>query len=120
MYSCVHPHEWLPHIRDMLEASESALKHRGDLSESEFYTDQTVFDATVRQITIVGEAANRLPQAVRDIYPSIPWIDIRGARNFLMHQYDDIEPETVWRTVTVSLPQLIPALREILADHKEM
>ncbi|WP_428117477.1 HepT-like ribonuclease domain-containing protein [Candidatus Poriferisodalis sp.] len=118
MFNCTQPEEWLPHMRHMLDAGEAALEHVGDLTRDEFIADAKSFDAAIRQITIIGEAANRLPPHVRDEVTDIPWTKIRGARNVLIHQYDDVIPETVWSTASDSVPQLVSVLKRILSQHE--
>ncbi|GAB3580678.1 HepT-like ribonuclease domain-containing protein [Calidifontibacter terrae] len=60
----------------------------------------------------IGEAVNRIPAEVLDRFPGQPWRQIIGMRNFAAHQYDDLDPRRVWRTVT----QDVPALRAYLLD----
>jgi uncharacterized protein with HEPN domain len=60
----------------------------------------------------IGEGVNRIPAEVRDRFPDQPWRQIVAMRNFAAHQYDDLDPHRVWRTVT----QNVPVLRNYLAD----
>ncbi len=66
--------------------------------------------AVVRAVEIVGEAATRVSNETRMATPEIPWSDIMGMRNRLVHGYFNINIEIVWKTVTVELPQLLPVL----------
>ncbi len=61
----------------------------------------------------IGEAVNRIPAEVLELFPSQPWRQIVAMRNFAAHQYDDLDPHRVWRTVT----QDVPLLRAYLADE---
>jgi uncharacterized protein with HEPN domain len=70
--------------------------------------------ALVRLVEIVGEAANRLPIEDQSRYPSIPWKEIVGMRNRLVHGYDAIDLDVLWDTVRIDLPQLIEELESIL------
>ena len=70
--------------------------------------------ALVRLVEIVGEAANRLPIEDQSRYPSIPWKEIVGMRNRLVHGYDAIDLDVLWDTVRIDLPQLIEELERIL------
>lgn len=65
-------------------------------------------------IEIIGEAANKVSASLRDAEPEIPWRDIVGMRNRLIHAYFDIEPEFVWETVSRDLPTLVLQVRGIL------
>ncbi len=60
----------------------------------------------------IGEAVNRIPTEVLELFPSQPWRQIVAMRNFAAHQYDDLDPRRVWRTVTIDVPKL----RAYLAD----
>ena len=70
--------------------------------------------ALVRLIEIVGEAANRLPIEDQSRYPSIPWKEIVGMRNRLVHGYDAIDLDVLWDTLRIDLPKLIEELEKIL------
>jgi uncharacterized protein with HEPN domain len=77
--------------------------------------DKTVF-AVIRALEIVGEAAKRVPQDVRDRYPDVPWRSIAGMRDKLIHEYMVVNLAVVWKTATEDLPQLAPAIRNILLE----
>jgi uncharacterized protein with HEPN domain len=62
----------------------------------------------------MGEAASKISRESRQAHPAIPWVDIIGMRNRLIHAYADIDPDTLWETVTDDLPYLIPALEKII------
>jgi len=68
----------------------------------------------VKEIEIVGEAANQVSKATREQLPGIPWADIVGMRNRLVHAYFDINLEILWRTVQYDLPPLIAVLERVL------
>jgi uncharacterized protein with HEPN domain len=100
----------------MIEAAETAGdfisgKTRGDLD-----ADRMLLFSVVRAIEIIGEAASRVSQLTRDSAPDIPWPLIVSMRNRLIHAYFDIDHEVVWKTVTEELPQLLPKLRDLIAE----
>jgi uncharacterized protein with HEPN domain len=78
----------------------------------EFVADTRTQWAVEMGLIRVGEAVNRIPVEVLDRFPDQPWRQIVAMRNFAAHQYDDLDPRRVWRTVTRDLP----ALRSYLAD----
>ncbi len=119
MYRCVQPEEWLPHIRHMLEAAEKVVKYVGDLNEVEFYSSDVTYDATKFEVVILAEAAGRLTDEVRAQLPDVPWHQIRGTRNRVVHEYDRVSEESFWETVTISVPQLVTTLRSILSEYEE-
>jgi uncharacterized protein with HEPN domain len=83
------------------------------MSEKSFAGDERTVDATVRNIEIIGEAANRLPEAFRDRYPAVEWNRIRGMRNRIAHAYFGIDLALVWIIITKNLPELRARLVEI-------
>lgn len=119
MYRCTEPEEWVPHMRHMLDSSESIVEFVEDITESEFRSDRRTRGAVRLEIVIIAEAAGRLPDEVRAQLGDIPWHDVRGMRNRIVHEYDKVDDEEVWRTATTDIPVLISALREVLAEHGE-
>ncbi len=75
--------------------------------------DKTIF-AVVRALEIVGEAAKRIPQAVRDQHSEIPWREMAGMRNKLTHDYFGVNVEVVWKTVIEDLPDLATKIQAML------
>ncbi len=79
------------------------------------YRDQRVLQlALTRLVEIVGEAANRTSDATRQAHPDVPWPQIIGMRNRLIHGYDVIDYDLLWDTVTGDLPELIAVLERIV------
>ena len=73
--------------------------------------------ALTRLLEIIGEAAARTPQEERSRYPTIPWVQIVGLRNRLIHGYDSVDFDILWQIVTRDLPPLIAIVEEILSAH---
>jgi len=94
----------LDHAREAVDMAQG--RKRADLDR-----DRQLNLALVRLLEIVGEAANRVPEEVRTRISDIPWSHIVGLRNRLIHGYDAVDFEILWRTVTDDLPRLIEALR---------
>ena len=92
----------------MLETAEEAILIAQARS-------RTSLLAVMKDIEIIGEAANKVSVELRVAEPTIPWGDIVGMRNRLIHAYFDVEPEFVWDTVTSDLPVLVLQLRALLA-----
>jgi len=83
-----------------------------------FSTDQKTLDAVIRNIKVIGEAARHIPDDIVAQYPDIPWDEMRGMRNVLIHEYFLISVPILWQTVTRNLSPLVPQLRHILSDSR--
>lgn len=119
MYRCTEPEEWLPNVHHILESAESITEFVVDLTESDFGSDRRTLGAVQLEIVIIAEAAGRLPDHVRSQVADIPWHDIRGMRNIIVHEYDKVDFAEVWRVATIDMPVLISALRDVLKQHGE-
>lgn len=87
-------------------------KTRADLD-----TDRKLNLALVRLLEIVGEAASRVPAAERERYSEIPWLDIVGLRNRVIHGYDSVDFDILWRIVREDFPPLIQALEAVVSAN---
>ncbi len=80
-------------------------------------SDRQLNLALTRLLEIIGEAAARTPQEERSRYPAIPWVQVVGLRNRLIHGYDSVDLDILWQIVTRDLPPLIATVEEILSPH---
>ncbi|MCJ7621104.1 MAG: DUF86 domain-containing protein [Anaerolineae bacterium] len=94
---------YLHHIQDAIERIERHLK---GISRAEFFGSELLQDALVRQLEIMGEAAGHVSQQARGMHPEIPWSQIVGMRNRLVHAYFQVDLAIVWEIVQVDLPPL--------------
>jgi uncharacterized protein with HEPN domain len=101
-------------LKHMLDAAREAVSFTEGKSRKDFETDRKLVLSIVKSIEIIGEAARKLTTEGRESHPDIPWQDIIGMRNRLIHAYFDINLDTVWDTVTNELPPLIEDLVEII------
>ena len=97
-------------LKHMVEAAQAAQAFMVGRKRADLDADQMLLFAVVRAIEIVGEAATRVTAETRSAAPGIPWPAMIGMRNRVVHAYFNIDREIVWKTVTVELPQLLPAL----------
>ncbi|MEM6332425.1 MAG: HepT-like ribonuclease domain-containing protein [Planctomycetota bacterium] len=98
----------------MLEAAETATEFADGRSRQDLDSDLKLVYALVRCIEIVGEAAKGVSQPRRERLDSLPWKDICGMRDRLIHAYFDVDSDILWATVQNDLPKVIEALREAL------
>jgi len=86
------------YIQDIIEAIDKLMKFVKGMSYDEFVQDDKTIFAVVRAIEIIGEAVKNIPEEVRGSYPEIPWKDMAGMRDKLIHSYFGIRLERVWET----------------------
>ncbi len=101
-------------LNDILEALDWIAKAIAGRTEAEFLADETLCYAVAQKLTIIGEAVARLSSEVTSRYNSVPWPDIVGLRNILVHEYFGIHWPLVWQTATDHAPVLRAQIAEIL------
>ena len=107
-------HESLVRLRHMLDHAREAAGIAVGKSRADLDNDRKLNLALVRLLEVVGEAASRTPADERTQYPQIPWAQIVGLRNRLIHGYDSVDFDILWQIVTHDLPPLIMALEQIV------
>ena len=113
------PRKWHFYIRDMIGFCEKVSSYTAGYNQEEFIAATLVYDATLRNLELIGEAAVHIPKEVRDIHPEIPWRDIIGTRNQLAHSYLHISNGLIWSTIKTDIPSLLPKLHNLLNTTKE-
>ncbi len=102
------------YLLDILNSAMKAVEYVNGKTLDEFLEDSQNQDAVIRRIEIIGEAAGRINQDFQNQYPELPWKEMKAMRNLLIHEYDDVDAEEVWKTVKTDLPELIRMLQEII------
>lgn len=105
------------YLSDILEASENVALHIGNKSRDEFIADRTARAAVLHELTVIGEAAARIPATMRDRFPSVPWPDIVAFRNLIVHEYFGLSWPLVWETATRDVPDLQRRIAAILRSE---
>ncbi|MCE8040170.1 DUF86 domain-containing protein [Halomonas sp. MCCC 1A11062] len=105
--------EWRFYINDMIGFAEKVLSYTEGLDQDGFINNDLTYDATLRNLELIGEAATRIPEEIRQRYPEIPWRLIVATRNRLIHAYLGIDDDTVWSIIQDNIPKLLEQLRTI-------
>ena len=101
-------------ILHMLDAAREVLSFVDGMENATFVRNRLVVLAVIKELEIIGEAASKVSTVTRDTHAGIPWQDIVGMRNRLIHGYFDIDLERVWDTVTGDVPELVTLLEQAL------
>ena len=105
---------WRLYIQDMIEFAERVMFYTQGLDQDTFIADRRTYDATLRNIELIGESASHVPDKVREAHPEIAWRSIMGARNRVAHGYLGIDDDVVWDIVQSDIPSLLSKLRALL------
>ncbi len=103
-------------LRDMLAAMRMAAGHIGGLKKETAGQSPHPRDACLYRVLVLGEAATRVSESLKDQHPDIPWSDIVGMRNVLIHGYEKVNWDVVWDAVHDDFPQLENQIQSVLDD----
>lgn len=104
---------YIEHIADCLR---TIIGYVEDISQIDFMANQMVQDATIRQFEVLGEATKRISTLLRDKYPEIPWKQMAGFRDRLIHDYLKVDLDLVWNTAKYSSIDLLIEIERIMND----
>lgn len=108
------PPEDLDRLRHMVASAHEAMGYAAGRSRGDLDSDRKLEHSLVRLVGIVGEAAGRLSPTTRAMAPGLPWPSMVSMRNRLIHDYDQVDLDVVWHTVTLDLPPLVPQLERLI------
>lgn len=106
-------------LEDILDSINKIGGYTAGISYDQFLADDKTIDAVIRNFEIIGEAANRLPDEIREEYQEIDWHRIRGFRNRIVHDYMGIDYQTVWIIIESFIPVLKEQILKILEDDRK-
>ena len=106
----------LIYIKDILENMHDASQFIEGMSYEQFAADKKTVNAVLRSIEVIGEAAKNVPEHVRAQYPQVPWKEMAGMRDKVIHSYFGVDREIVWLVVTERVPALRPLIEQIVRD----
>ena len=106
----------LDYLNDILESIADIREFTAGMTKEDFSKDKKTINAVVRSLEVIGEAANKLPNHIRDRHPEISWQETVGMRNRLIHEYFGVDLKMVWKTVKDDLPMLKEQINNLLKN----
>jgi uncharacterized protein with HEPN domain len=104
---------WRLYLQDMEQSAERVLEYRGQRSRAEVEADRLTYDAMLRNLELIGEAARNLPEHVRALVADIPWNGFVSLRETLAHEYFSVDADAVWDAIDREVPLLLEAVRRL-------
>lgn len=101
------------YLYDIDEAINKIDKYVKNLSFNNFVKDEKTVDAVIRNLEIIGEAASHVPEEFRSKHPKIPWYEIIGMRNKVVHEYFGVDLEILWKTIKEDIPRLKKGIEKL-------
>jgi uncharacterized protein with HEPN domain len=111
--------DWKLFLFDILEAIRRIEKYIEDMNYEAFLRDTKTQDAVVRNLEIIGEAARKVPESIKERYSKVPWSQVIGLRNRLIHGYFVIDYDIVWYIISNELKELKQEVEEMLKGEEE-
>jgi uncharacterized protein with HEPN domain len=114
--------ELTDYLHDILDAIEKIEQFTAGMTYEQFAGDDKTGFAVVRALEIIGEAAKQVPEGIRTRHPAIPWREMAGTRDKLIHAYFGVNAKVVWKTVQQDLPSVKPLIAQMVhevADQQE-
>jgi uncharacterized protein with HEPN domain len=107
---------WQLFLRDMLEAARKVVRYTSNRQLEAFIADEMAYDATLRNLEVLGEAAKQIPEEVRQRHAEVDWRGIAGLRDILAHAYFALDNATLWKIVRTDIPRVLEQLKPIERD----
>ncbi len=105
-------------LLDIALAAKKAIKYVNSVSREQFFQNDILQDAVARQLEIIGEAAGKISLETKNANPKIPWLEMVGMRNRLIHEYFRIDLEKVWETLLKDIPGLLRLIEPLIPPEK--
>ena len=106
--------KYLIYLKDIKHSIISIEKFIEDINFEQFKSDDKTSSAVIRKFEIIGEATKKIPENIKEKFPQIPWKDIAGMRDKLIHAYSEVDLKLVWKTIQKRLPELKTLIEKML------
>lgn len=103
-------------LQHILESIALVEEYTSGVSKEEFLQKSELQDAVIRRIEVIGEAVKNIPEALKEKQPNVPWKQIGGMRDFLVHEYFSVDYNLAWGVVQKDIPSLKKAIEALLRD----
>jgi uncharacterized protein with HEPN domain len=107
-------------LMDILESMNRIDTYILGVNYDSFLNNQMLIDAVIRNLEIIGEAARNLPDELKNKYPELPWRNMIGLRNILIHQYFGVDESIIWEVITVDLSDARPNLMKVIQEQENI
>ncbi|HET6497197.1 MAG TPA: DUF86 domain-containing protein [Thermoleophilia bacterium] len=105
--------DWRLRVAGMIDAAQTATSLTNGLEKAEFLADHTLVDTSIKNLSVLGEAATHIPDEIARQWPDVPWRMMRDMRHLITHEYFGVNPDIVWGTINDDLPVVLAELRQL-------
>lgn len=109
--------EFLDYVADIQEAAENISQFIAGMTWAQFAQDRKTIYAVVRAFEIIGEAAKKVPPSVRKRHAKVPWKQMAGMRDKLIHEYFGVNYQVLWKTAQEDIPPVLPLIAKVLKEE---
>jgi uncharacterized protein with HEPN domain len=107
------------YLLDIMIAARRTFEYMDGTNLDQFVNDKMRVDAVIRNLEIIGEASGKVSREFKKAYPEIPWEDMRGMRNRLVHEYFRVDHAKVWMTVKLEIPKIVDLIKPLVPTEDD-